>query len=484
RLHGSYEVMRGGQMNEAFVDFTGGVGEVLYLRQGTPGLFTALRHALAKESLVGVTALSDRGEYRTEDGLVKGHAYSVTGMHKVSLGFTKVRLLRLRNPWRVEWNGAWSDTQQLSIVSTKYRDCNFLRLIIQYILIHFFSSFPPPTINCSFAFGSRSESLMLRWRLFYVTIQPFDRRGFFHRRSHYLSVLNSPHPTGPLCALGARPGAAVSGAGRRGEEGARAGDLVPLLLRAEEALSAHQLQVLLSIALEPGELCVWGGVAGSLGQESLQPELDPLVPRALVLIHDPAGRPQWRVLWQDLWPGSRHSQAVKGWECSCCELTQNHSVRVNALKTLTMASTQDVPIARAHTRNPGEIGLRTCKQLLQCFGHGRSLALPHFQQLWGCLLEWQVPLLRFRFKGVTLTYTACALSTVLSSLSRFHLNNQLTQLLTSCYRDSRLRVDFERFVSCVAQLTCIFRHCSQHLDGSEGVVCLTHRQWMEVATFS
>lgn len=57
RLHGSYEVMRGGHMNEAFVDFTGGVGEVLYLRQDTPGLFSAVRHALAKESLVGATAL-------------------------------------------------------------------------------------------------------------------------------------------------------------------------------------------------------------------------------------------------------------------------------------------------------------------------------------------------------------------------------------------------------------------------------------------
>lgn len=42
----------------------------------------------------------------------------------------------------------------------------------------------------------------------------------------------------------------------------------------------------------------------------------------------------------------------------------------------------------------------------------------------------------------------------------FHLNNQLTQALTSRYRDSRLRVDFERFVSCVAQLTCIF--CEYH----------------------
>lgn len=47
-------------MNEAFVDFTGGVGEVLYLKKDTPnppGLFSILRRALAKESLVGATAL-------------------------------------------------------------------------------------------------------------------------------------------------------------------------------------------------------------------------------------------------------------------------------------------------------------------------------------------------------------------------------------------------------------------------------------------
>lgn len=31
------------------------------------------------------SAQSDRGEHRTEDGLVKGHAYSVTGTHKVSI---------------------------------------------------------------------------------------------------------------------------------------------------------------------------------------------------------------------------------------------------------------------------------------------------------------------------------------------------------------------------------------------------------------
>ena len=53
-------------MNEAFVDFTGGVGEVLYLRQDTLGLFSTLRHALAKESLVGATALVRESDSRED----------------------------------------------------------------------------------------------------------------------------------------------------------------------------------------------------------------------------------------------------------------------------------------------------------------------------------------------------------------------------------------------------------------------------------
>lgn len=138
--------------------------------------------------------------------------------------------------------------------------------------------------------------------------------------------------------------------------------------------------------------------------------------------------------------------------------------------------------AKADTRNPGEIGLRTCEHLLQCFGHGQSLALNHFQQLWGHLLMWQATFDKFD-EDASGTMNSYELRLALNAAG-FHLNNQLTQVLTSRYRDSRLRVDFEHFVSCAAQLTCIFRHCSQHLHGGEGVVCLTHRQWMEVATFS
>uniref|UniRef100_H3A395 Calpain-3 n=1 Tax=Latimeria chalumnae TaxID=7897 RepID=H3A395_LATCH len=52
-------------------------------------------------------------ETRTSSGLVKGHAYSITGVEEATLKGQKVKLVRLRNPWgQVEWNGPWSDNSK------------------------------------------------------------------------------------------------------------------------------------------------------------------------------------------------------------------------------------------------------------------------------------------------------------------------------------------------------------------------------------
>lgn len=54
-------------------------------------------------------------EMETPQGLVKGHAYSITRVCYVDITTPnttgKIPLLRLRNPWgnEAEWNGPWSD---------------------------------------------------------------------------------------------------------------------------------------------------------------------------------------------------------------------------------------------------------------------------------------------------------------------------------------------------------------------------------------
>ncbi|XP_042523712.1 calpain-12 [Dipodomys spectabilis] len=534
KLHGSYETMRGGHMNEAFVDFTGGVGEVLYLRQNTPGLFPALRHALAKESLVGATALSDRGEIRTEEGLVKGHAYSVTGTHKVSLGFTKVRLLRLRNPWgRVEWTGAWSDScPRWDAIPTEWRDALMVKkedgefwMELQDFLSHFntvqICSLSPEVLGPSPAGGGwHIHTFQGRW------VRGFNSGGsqpgaetFWTNPQFRLTLLepdeeeDDDDEEGPWGGWGAAGARGPARGGRMPKctvllsliqrnrrrlrakgltyltvgfhvfqipeellgawDSPRSRALLPTLLRADRSVFCARRDVSRRCRLPPGHYLVVPSAARA-GEEAdftlrifserghTAVEIDDVISadlEALTVPYEPLEL-ELVQLFLELAGGEEELDAY-----------QLHTLLSIALEP-----------GRANTRTQGEIGLRTCEQLLQCFGRGGHLSLHHFQELWGHLLLWQGTFDKFD-EDASGTMNSYELRLALNAAG-FHLNNQLTQALTSRYRDSRLRVDLERFVSCAAQLTCIFRHCSQHLAGGEGVVCLTHRQWSEVASFS
>ncbi|XP_073741491.1 calpain-12 [Callorhinus ursinus] len=533
KLHSSYEVMRGGHMNEAFVDFTGGVGEVIYLRQDIPGLFSAVRRALAKESLVGATALSDRGEYRTEDGLVKGHAYSVTGTYKVTLGFTKVRLLRLRNPWgRVEWTGAWSDScPRWDALPAEWRDALLVKkedgefwMELKDFLRHFntvqICSLSPEVLGPSPAGGGwHIHTFQGRW------VRGFNSGGsqpgaetFWTNPQFRLTLLEPDEEEeeddeeGPWGGWGA---AGAWGPARGGRipkctvllsliqrnrrrlraqgltyltvgfhvfqipeellglwDSPRSRELLPGLLRADRSPFCARRDVSRRCRLRPGHYLVVPSAARAGDEADFTLRVFSERRHTAVEIDD--------VISADL-----HALMVPyiPLELGLKQLFQELAGEEEALSASQLQTLLSIALepARAHAQTPGEIGLRTCEQLLRCFGNGQSFTLHHFQELWGHLLEWQATFDKFD-EDASGTMNSYELRLALNAAG-FHLNNQLTQALTSRYRDSRLRVDFECFVSCAAQLTCIFRHCSRHLEGGEGVVCLTRRQWVELATF-
>ncbi|XP_071800051.1 calpain-9-like isoform X1 [Asterias amurensis] len=114
KLHGSYEALKGGNVVEAMEDFTGGFSETHDLKKAPRNLFKILFGAYNSDSQMGCSIdQAGRGtEAKLDNGLIVGHAYTITDVKRVSLpSYPKpVRLIRIRNPWgQVEWNGRWSD---------------------------------------------------------------------------------------------------------------------------------------------------------------------------------------------------------------------------------------------------------------------------------------------------------------------------------------------------------------------------------------
>ncbi|XP_057598944.1 calpain-14 [Hippopotamus amphibius kiboko] len=108
-LSGSYEDLQRGEVSEALVDFTGGVTMTINLAKAPGNLWEILTRATCCRTLIGCQTHS--GERVLENGLVDGHAYTLTGIRKVTYKHGPEYLVKLRNPWgRVEWKGDWSDS--------------------------------------------------------------------------------------------------------------------------------------------------------------------------------------------------------------------------------------------------------------------------------------------------------------------------------------------------------------------------------------
>ncbi|XP_050988469.1 calpain-1 catalytic subunit [Labeo rohita] len=122
KVCGSYADMHAGHVSEALLDFTGGVHVNFELEKPAIDLWSLMDRAAKTQVLMACgSRQGEKSENILPNGIVQGHAYTVTGVFKVTCQGKPVRLVRLLNPWGMaEWNSAWSDKSLLwSKVSEK-----------------------------------------------------------------------------------------------------------------------------------------------------------------------------------------------------------------------------------------------------------------------------------------------------------------------------------------------------------------------------
>ncbi|KAG8387378.1 hypothetical protein BUALT_Bualt02G0015100 [Buddleja alternifolia] len=115
KLHGSYEALEGGLVQDALVDLTGGAGEEIDMRSSqsqidlaSGRLWSQILRFKQEGFLLGAGSPSGSDIHVSSSGIVQGHAYSILQVREID----GHKLVQIRNPWanEVEWNGPWSDS--------------------------------------------------------------------------------------------------------------------------------------------------------------------------------------------------------------------------------------------------------------------------------------------------------------------------------------------------------------------------------------
>ena len=122
KLHGSYERLHSGNLNESMVDLTGGVSEEFHLK--TPDmadkiedgqLWKDLKKYFAQGFLLGAENVVLDEETRAPEegqgtsGILYNHAYGIKDIREVD----SLQLVRIRNPWgQGDWTGKFCDEDE------------------------------------------------------------------------------------------------------------------------------------------------------------------------------------------------------------------------------------------------------------------------------------------------------------------------------------------------------------------------------------
>ncbi|XP_075179654.1 calpain-1 catalytic subunit-like [Anomaloglossus baeobatrachus] len=507
KLNGSYEALNSGWINEAFVDFTGGVDESVDLKAAPPSLFQIIQKAAEKRSLMGASINildPSESEMRTREGLVKGHAYSIIGVSEVEYHGRKIPLLRLRNPWgQVEWNGRWSDNSSAWLLldnatrqklQLKGEDGEFWMQMDDFM--RNFDTLDicnlTPDLACSnYAHPWNSNSFEGKWVRGHNAGGCRNYKGTFWTNPQFLVTVE-------------------------GDDENNACTLLASLLQKDRRKARASGRDFLVIGFEIYKVPEQFGDLSLVSQRA--EVISSLIPMALtpyIAKRDITGRyeltpGQYLIIPTTYMPQEESSFNVRVFtethhtlkEIDCkviaeAKVFQEGELRMSSEvfnKHFTRLSGQDQEISpeelqsimvqttskHSHLKTDG-FSIETCNQLLKIADRSRTgkLQAEEFRYLWSKIKEWEHIFTKHDCdRSGTMDVQELRLAL---EAAGFQLNNKLVEQLCIKYGDDLRRVDFDSFLSCLAHLVDVFDECRKLDQNKDGVVTLVEGQWMQMS---
>uniref|UniRef100_A0A671W0H4 Calpain-3 n=1 Tax=Sparus aurata TaxID=8175 RepID=A0A671W0H4_SPAAU len=554
KLHGSYEALKGGNTLEAMEDFTGGVTEFFELSEAPKDLYSIMRKALQRGSLMGcsidrktkylksfsflisgnldcnhevqnkyidkeyllvrcialkiqpelcsmcaVSAFqvfsASELESRTDLGLVRGHAYSIIGLEEN----TKVRLIRLRNPWGfVLWKGPWSvNSKEWSTISTADRE-NLKKQTIE--TSEFWMSFDD---------FKRNFTKLEMCNLTPDTLQCDERHswtvsvneGRWVRGSSAGGCRNFPETfwTNPQYRL------KLYEEDDDPEDGNMACTLVVALMQKGRRMQRHQGARFLTIGFSIYQMCgqnqhlqkdfflYTASKAKCKTYINLREvtERFRLPPGEYVIIpttFQPHQEGEF-ILRRKLLEPEEETEEEKQFRAIYEQIAgEDMQICANEL----MKVMKNVLAKREYTLSvstDSEIkaegfSLETCRSMIALMdtdGTGK-LNLQEFKHLWRKIKAWQLIFKRYD-KDKTCSISSFEMRNAVNDAG-FHLNNQLYDIIAMRYADEHLNINFDSYICCFVRLEGMFRAFNAFDKDGDGIIKLNVLEWLQLTMYS
>ncbi|OCT64805.1 hypothetical protein XELAEV_18041044mg [Xenopus laevis] len=529
KLHGSYEALKGGNTTEAMEDFTGGVTEFYELKEAPKDMYNIMKKAFERGSLMGcsiddkygsscgvappgnmedaimrmiesvgdtrpgtngkglrpkpATLVPVRLETRMANGLVKGHAYSVTGVEETMLKGKSVKLVRLRNPWgQVEWNGSWSDNaKEWAMVekSEKIRLQHQVHEDGEFWMSYddFMKNFTKTEICNLTPDALESDSLQVwtvsvnegRWMhgnnqhlqkdFFLYNASKAKCKTFINMRevcqrfrlppSEYVIIPSTyePHQEGEFIL-------------RVFSEKRNISEEVENKIEAEKTIKKKKKAKPIIFVSDRSNSNKELTVDGATDEDQKKMNADQKDKTAVTTDTETEEEKQFRNIFQQI--------AGDDMEISADELQSVLNNVVNKHKTLKSSG----------------FTLESCRSMIALMdtdGCGR-LNLQEFYHLWQKIKQWQKIFLRLD-SDQSGTISSFEMRNAINEAG-FHLNNQLYDIITMRYANKRMDINFDSFICCFVRLEGMFRAFHAFDKDGDGIIKLNVLEWLQLTMYA